>query len=121
MVSVLVMLNNYLHDFAVAILFSILLVMYWIYKQSAKESFQSQKQFAALVFNFLNKVLIYVWVFILFGGIIRTLTYKDFEWSESAGRNQVPALILKHILLAGFVIAGSIMQFKLYKFFKKEK
>ncbi len=119
--SVFIMLNNFVHDFAVALLFSILLVMYWIYSQTKKDNFSSTKDFAKKIFNYLNKSTIWIWALILFGGIIRTISYKEYEWSEAAGKNQIPALVVKHILLASLVIFGTMLQFRLQKIFKKEK
>lgn len=118
--SVFIMLNNFIHDFVVALLFSILLVMNWIYSQSNKKNFQVRKEFAKDIFDYLNKSTIWIWVLIIVGGIIRTVSYKEYEWSEAAGKDQIPALIIKHILLVILVIFGTLLQFRLRKIFKKE-
>lgn len=118
--SVFIMLNNFIHDFVVALLFSILLVMNWIYLQSKKKNFQVRKEFAKDMFHTLNKSTIWIWALIIVGGIIRTINYKEFEWSEAAGKDQIPALIVKHILLVILVIFGTTLQLRLRKIFKKE-
>lgn len=117
--SVFIMLNNFIHDFVVALLFSILLVMNWIYSQSKKKDFQIQKVFAKDIFDYLNKSTIWIWALIIVGGIIRTVSYREYEWSEAAGKDQIPALIMKHILLVILVIFGTALQLRLRKIFKE--
>jgi hypothetical protein len=38
--------------------------------------------------------------------------YKEFEWSNMAGRGQVPALIVKHILAFALVAFGAVLWVK---------
>lgn len=118
--SIFIMLNNFIHDFVVALLFSILLVMNWIYSRSKMKTFESRIEFAKDIFDYLNKSTIWIWALIIVGGIIRTISYEEYEWSEAAGKDQIPALIVKHILLVILVIFGTMLQLRLRKIFKKE-
>jgi hypothetical protein len=43
-------------------------------------------------------------VFLILAGVVRTFTFKDFEWVDALGRGQVVALALKHVIL--FVLFG---------------
>jgi hypothetical protein len=52
-------------------------------------------------------------LFIIVGGIIRTATYRSFEWVEAAGKGQVAALIVKHIVLVGCTAAGIALQIRI--------
>lgn len=108
--SIIIMLNNLLHDFVVAILFSTLLVMTFLYKK-----FEEGKnlKFINELYKWINKIQLAAWIFIIIGGIIRTITYEKFEWVEAAGKGQIFALVVKHIILIAMVIAGLFMQFKL--------
>ena len=46
-----------------------------------------------------------VW-WIIIGGVPRTIFYVSFEWNHFADKQQVPALMVKHILMAVLVIWG---------------
>ena len=38
-------------------------------------------------------------VFMFMAGIVRTFTYKDFEWNNAVEHGQVLALMIKHVIL----------------------
>ncbi len=115
------MLNNFFHDFAVALLFASLLVLGLIYRASKKENFKVRIDFARELYQMLNRVIVGCWVVIILGGIVRTLAYEQYEWTEAAGRGQVIALILKHLLLVSFVVGGTVLQLRLRKLFKAQQ
>ena len=113
--SIVIMLNNFFHDFSVALLFASLVIMSLLERASRKEDFVNRLDFAKEIYRGLNKVVIGAWIFIIVGGVVRTITYVDYEWSEAAGRGQVAALIVKHVLLILFVVAGTWLQLRLRK------
>lgn len=115
--AIFIMLNNFFHDFAVALLFACLLVMTFVYKATRKDGISLNLDFANRLFRWLNKVIFGAWVFIIVGGVIRTLSYEQYEWMEAAGRGQVVALVTKHILLVSFVVGGTVLQLRLKKIF----
>lgn len=105
--SIIIMLNNLLHDFSVAVLFSTLLIMMFLYDRFNKKQCLNLYQ---ELYRWLKKIQLAAWFFIIFGGLVRTLTFTKFEWIEAAGKGQIIALILKHIILISLVIAGLIIQ-----------
>lgn len=111
--SILVMLNNYFHDFAVAVLVACLLVYSFIERRSREAGFERIREFSHQLYVALRRVLIAAWIVIIVGGVIRTVTYADYEWSEAAGRGQVTALVVKHILLVSLIVWGIILQRRL--------
>ena len=119
--AIFVMLNNFFHDFAVALLFACLLVMTYVHKSIQRGDGAANLDFAFGLFRWLNRVIIGSWAFIIVGGVVRTLAYEQYEWMESAGRGQIAALIIKHILLVSFVIGGTMLQLRLRKFFRNHQ
>lgn len=123
--TIFIMLNNLLHDFAVSILFACLAVLAVIYRmsrrsaQSNRADFQNRTEFAREIFAALNKIILGAWVVIIVGGVIRTMAYEEYEWMVAAGRGQVAALIVKHVLLGGLVVAGTILQLRLRKVLRR--
>lgn len=120
-IAILVMLNNWFHDFAVAMLFCSLILLRLIYRKTQAQQNAEWLPFARDLARSFNKVTHACWAILILGGIIRTVAYEDFEWAEAAGSGQVTALTLKHILLVSLIVWGTFFQFRLRKFFKECK
>jgi hypothetical protein len=43
---------------------------------------------------------------VVLGGVPRTIFYTSFEWANAADKLQVPALMVKHVMMAAAVIWG---------------
>lgn len=116
--AILVMLNNLFHDFAVALLFASLLVLSFIYRKTREQGPLNPvaRELAATF----NKVVYACWAVIILAGIVRTLAYERFEWSDAAGRGQVAALVVKHMILVSLVVWGTYIQIRLRKRLKAE-
>jgi hypothetical protein len=110
--AILVMLNNYLHDLAVGILFANVLLTL-ILMRCLREYGIAASDLSGKFIQLSSRITWGALAFIILGGIVRTLTYKDFEWAEAAGKGQVAALILKHIILVGCTVVGIVFQIRL--------
>ncbi len=49
---------------------------------------------------------------IVLGGIPRTIFCGEFEWANAAGRGQVAALVVKHVLAFALVAGGAWLWLK---------
>ncbi len=104
--GVAIMMNNYFHDVATALLMASAFVLHVIVRiQAAMDT-----PVATLFFLKMHKQLVRFFRFslwwIIIGGIPRTIFYTSFEWNHFADKLQVPALMVKHILMAAAVIYG---------------
>ncbi len=113
MMGIFVMLNNFFHDFSVRLLFASLILVDFLYRRTKGVLDESKIIFFKDMYSRISKVVIACWTFIIIGGIIRTLAYEKYEWMEAAGKGQIAALIVKHILLVSFVVWGVIIQRRL--------
>lgn len=110
--SILVMLNNFFHDLSVGVLFAnVMLTMFLSRMLESHESVGDK--FRARFVRLSSRITWGALGFIIIGGIIRTLTYRDFEWAEAAGKGQIAALVVKHIILVGCTLAGIAFQIRL--------
>lgn len=100
--AILVMLNNLLHDFAVAMLFCAMLTMIFLRRSKNVER----------AYRRVKTVMVWAFGFIVLFGIGRTLAYRQYEWHEAAGSGQVASLVIKHIILGGLVLVGAIYLLK---------
>jgi hypothetical protein len=110
--AILVMLSNYLHDLATAIFAVSAITAYLLRRSLAMQAVATTLEpvvrgvvrtgYAALA-----------WTLVF--GFVRGLTYREFEWAEAAGREQVAALVVKHVILVALVLAGCVFLYRLQR------
>ncbi len=110
--AILVMLNNYLHDLATAI-FAVSAVAAYLLRRSL--AMQAAPESIQPLVRGVVRVGLFSLAWTLFFGIIRSLTYRQYEWVEAAGRDQLTALMLKHVILVSLVIAGLVVLYRLHR------
>jgi hypothetical protein len=107
--AIFAMLNSYMHDLATAVFAMSAITAYLLYRSDAmKEAPASFESVARGVV----RVGFFALVWTLLGGMIRGMTYREYEWVEAAGRDQVPVLVVKHVILASMVIAGLVVLYR---------
>lgn len=99
--ALLVMLNNYFHDLAVAFLFASTLLAHVVLGHWPGPPLPR-------VVKILQRIAWGSLAWVLVGGGIRAWFYQEYEWLPQAGRAQIPALVAKHVLLAILTIWGLI-------------
>jgi hypothetical protein len=110
--AILVMFSNYLHDLATAIFAVSAITAYLLRRSLAMQKVPTTLEpvvrgvvrtgYAALA-----------WTLIF--GLVRGLTYREYEWAEAAGRDQVAALVVKHVILVALVLAGCVFLYRLQR------
>jgi hypothetical protein len=112
--AVLLMMNNYFHDVATALLLGSGFAMWLMHKRFVKEGSGDIASIRAMYLG-MSRLALFALVWIIIGGIPRTIYYSEFEWAAAAGRGQVHALIVKHILMFIFLGWGGCLWFRLKK------
>ncbi len=107
MIGVLVMINNFFHDFSVALLACALLGLAAIWRAAPGIDAGGRPLLRAL-----DRLGVRI-AWASFGGVIlfgigRTLAFVDYEWLPSVGRGLLPALAVKHALLASLLAAAAV-------------
>ena len=115
--AVLVLLNNFLHDFSAAgwIVGAVLL---WSILR--KEIPDSDRGIA--IVDILKTVLLlmrFSFAGIVIFGVLRAIAYKSYEWNAAAGQSQVTLLVVKHVILSIIFIFGLIYYIKAKRFIRK--
>ena len=111
--TILVMMSNYFHDFATALLICNLLLFWFLRRRLTGSAALSEEQQRRLL-DFSGKISLAALVWIIVGGIIRTVYYERFEWAQAAGRGQVVALGIKHALMGTATLVGVVWQGSLW-------
>ena len=111
--GVILMMNNYFHDVATALLLASAIVMWVIYKKLGDGEKPETKDYFLRLYDSITLLARFSLAWILLAGIPRIYFYTEFEWSHFAGKSQVPALIVKHVLMFIFVVSGAHFWFKI--------
>jgi hypothetical protein len=114
--GVLIMMNNYFHDVATALLLAGGYVIWVIVKRyDASEKNRETTEYFLSIYGKAVKLAKIALIWIVLGGIPRTIFYAEFEWANAAGKGQIVALIVKHILAFAFVGTGAYIWARINK------
>lgn len=119
--AIFVMLNNWFHDFSVAMLACGLICLHIIHRRVSEPANMAWLPFARSLAASFNKIVYVCWAALIVLGIVRTLAYRSFEWDEAAGSGQITALVLKHLLLVSLVLWGTVSQLRLRRLLREGK
>ncbi|HSN91977.1 MAG TPA: hypothetical protein VLS93_12175 [Anaeromyxobacteraceae bacterium] len=105
--GVALMMNNYLHDVATALLASSAFALWTMLRrhEAGGGGPDAARLFLALHRSMASLARLSL-AWIVLGGIPRTIWYADFEWANAAGRGQVTALVVKHVVAFALVGLG---------------
>jgi hypothetical protein len=104
--GVAIMMNNYFHDVATALLAASAFTLYAIARIQTVMNTPTATLFFLKTYDKMVKFFRFALWWIIIGGIPRTVFYTSFEWANAADRLQVPALMVKHILMFVLVVWG---------------
>lgn len=119
--GVFVMMNNYFHDVATAMLLVASILMMFLIKEVERHGNIETKRLFVDLYPKMSHIIGGTIVFIVMAGIVRTFTYKDFEWANAVGNEQVPAIIVKHVLVVLFLFFGFRGWFRVHRRVKEMK
>jgi hypothetical protein len=104
--GIAVMLINYFHDLSVALLASNVISVYVVGR--ILDGNPIHDEIVHRLFRTLSRFTYWTLAFVLVGGAVRAVNFMKFEWNPAAGDNQIPALVVKHVLLVGLTLFGLI-------------
>ena len=114
LVKTLIIMNNYFHDVATAMLFASALIV-WMLGRRAEKNGAEMRQWFAGSYQVLSKIAFWSIVWIIIGGIPRTVFFQQVEWNLADPSNKYlfAALIVKHVLMWVFVAVGGTMWWRM--------
>ncbi len=104
--GVAIMMNNYFHDVATALLAASAFTLHAIVRVQAKMNNPTATLFFLRTHDHMVKFFRFAFWWIIIGGIPRTIFYTSFEWANAADKLQVPALMVKHVLMVVLIVWG---------------
>jgi hypothetical protein len=112
--SILIIINNYLHDVATAVLLSSAVILNVLGRQ-ARTGGPGERQALVRAYRTLTRFAWGALAWIIIGGIPRTIFFPTYEFIPASVKGIVLDLVIKHVLLVGGVIAGAIMWVRIGK------
>ncbi len=106
MLGVIIMMNNYMHDLATALLATSGIVLWVLGQKSEAYPGGEARAYFVACYHRLTRLGAISLVWIILGGAVRSWSYREFEWANAVGNAQVPALIVKHVLMFGLLGLG---------------
>jgi hypothetical protein len=105
--GIALMMNNYFHDVATALLIASAFALWALLRryEAGPRGPDAARYFLEIQAS-MKKLARFSLAWIVLGGIPRTIFYVEFEWANAAGRGQVAALMVKHVIAAAFVAGG---------------
>ena len=117
---VIIMMNNYFHDVATALLAVSAFTLLGLRRMITKDNKGAHKDIYIKVFHYLTKLALVSLVWIILGGIPRVIFFKKYEWWDAASKGIIPALIVKHIVMFLLVGCGIYLWHRIRKTVKKK-
>lgn len=114
-IGVMIMLNNYFHDFATALMVVSAYGMFLILKRAEESNSLELKELSTYLYPKMVHVCGASIVFLFFAGIVRSFTFMDYEYSNAIAHGQITALIIKHILLLVLFFFGISLWMRVHK------
>lgn len=112
--AIALMMNNYLHDVATALLLASAFALWVMLRRyDADARGPDAARYFLQIHSAMARLARFSLAWIVLGGIPRTIWYADFEWANAAGRGQVAALVVKHVVALAFVVAGASLWVKI--------
>ncbi len=112
----IITVNNYLHDVATGLMLMSFGAIWLVSKRYAPGSGMATDALYLSLYEAVTRIAKFSLVWILLGGVPRTIYYTRLEWAPAAGEAQVVALVIKHVLVFAMVGAGLYY----WRIFKKQ-
>jgi hypothetical protein len=101
-----IMLNNYFHDIATALLLASGVAVWMIRKQAAASGNTHIRAFVLDTYRSMSKIIFFALAWISISAIPRILAFTRLEWASAHDKNQVVGLAAKHILAFIIIVGG---------------
>ncbi|MEE9523836.1 MAG: hypothetical protein V3V59_03685 [Thermodesulfovibrionales bacterium] len=105
--AVFVLMSNYFHDVATAMLMACGIAMWILLVQYEKLNDPSVKPYFLWIYDGMRKIVIFSIVWIMAGLVLRVATWRSFEWKNAVTNSHEQGLIAKYIIAVVIIITGA--------------
>jgi len=117
--AIIIIINNYFHDLATALLLTSAVIL-WVLGKRAQQWGRAEHLALARAYPTLVRFAQGAFVWIILGGIPRTIFFTRYEWDPAVIKGIVPALMVKHVFMVSAVVIGALMWRRMAKVARAE-
>jgi multisubunit Na+/H+ antiporter MnhC subunit len=117
--SIVIIINNYFHDLATALLLTSAVIL-WVLGRRAERGGAPERKALAEAYPTLRKFAWGAFIWIILGGIPRTIFFTRYEWDPATVHGIIPALMVKHAFMVTAIVVGALMWRRMSKLAKAE-
>lgn len=107
--AVFIMMNNYFHDVATAMLMACSITMWAVLNQYENKKSPGARVFLMQIHNAVSKIANVSFIWIIISSIPRILTLSTFEWKNAVNSQHTSGLAIKYVLALFMIIAGTYL------------
>jgi hypothetical protein len=89
MTEVLIVLNNYLHDFAIALVALAAMACVFLANHAERSNSAEVKGLFLFIYPRLSRVITGATIFVVAAAVVRVLNLSDFEWADATRNDQI--------------------------------
>ena len=104
--AVFLLMNNYFHDVATAMLLACCIVLWTIRKNLGEERDDALMRYAAALYRGITAIFWFSVLWIIVSGIVRIATVQSFEWPNFAQKRHEAGLIAKYCIAVVMMALG---------------
>ena len=113
--AVFILMNNYFHDVATAMLLACGIAMWLLLKQLEKSRDGSVVSYFARLSKGISRLAQFSIAWIIIGGIPRLLTFNSFEWANAVEKHHEAGVIAKYLIASAMMAASAYLWMVLRK------
>jgi ABC-type dipeptide/oligopeptide/nickel transport system permease subunit len=108
-----ILMNNYFHDVATAMLLACGIVLGVMLKHLGEEHDEAVMRYAAALFRGVTVLFRFSALWIIASGMLRIATFRSFEWHNTTQKHFEAGLLVKYGIAAVMMIVGAFLWVKL--------
>lgn len=105
--AVFIMMSNYFHDVATAMIMASSVAMWIILKIYEDSSKPDARTFLVHLYQGISKMVIISWVWIVSAGLLRFITFNAYEWPNAVEKHQEYGLMVKYVIALAMMAGGA--------------
>lgn len=105
--AVFIMMSNYFHDVATAMIMASSVAMWVILKRYEDNAKPDAMAFLLRLYQGISKMVIVSWVWILSAGLLRLITFNTYEWPNAVENHHEHGLTVKYGIALAMMAGGA--------------
>jgi len=117
--AAVLVLNNYCHDIATAMLMASGIIMWVILRRLGNTASPEVRSFMFSLYAGISKIVTFSLIWLAAGAVPRILTFSTFEFADARAKDHLPGLMAKHLSAFAMILGGAYLWISLIRRIKE--